>query len=239
MLRTVVCVIVALAWIANPVAAQDKKAPEKKVADKAPAKAKFKSPLKGEYSIMAAKCDLTEEQQNKIAEIVAAHNKAVDDGVKADKAKVAEAQKAFTEAKKGKDAAATAAAKKNVTDAQTALKSDKEALDAKEKTDIQALLTAEQKTKWDSFTAFRKVVIEMGWAKLTPAQKTKIEAIADETSPKMRGEGKNEEEVIAAIKTQSLELLTEAQKKLAKPEKEKPKKKAAETKPAEEPKKQP
>ncbi|MCE5279160.1 MAG: hypothetical protein ABFD92_08705 [Planctomycetaceae bacterium] len=212
MFRSIVCVLVALAWIANPLAAEEKKAPVKK----APAKAKLKAGLKGEYAIMASTLELTEEQQTKLAETVKAQQLADVEAAKADKAKVADAQKAMTEAKQKKDAAATEAAKKALAEAKAAIKTNKTALDEKQKAEIQALLTDEQKSRWMGFTISRTVLREMAWAKVTPAQKTKIETIAMETAPKMRGEGKSDQEIVTAVKASAVELLTDAQKGLDK-----------------------
>jgi len=124
--------------------------------------------LRGEYAIMTSVCGLSEEQQKKIAEIVKRRSEAMQ--ASAEKRK--EVAAARVEARKGNDAEA---AKKAEADWK-ALNDERESMMKKSETELLAVLSDEQRAKWEQFSVLRSVKMKFPGVKFTDDQDARLRA---------------------------------------------------------------
>jgi Spy/CpxP family protein refolding chaperone len=211
------CLVVAFALVASMALAEgdngavapkkaDKPAGEKVKGNKADSQP-AKTALKGIYAQMAgadADLGLTDDQKAKLAKAADA-KMAVDamwskEGEKG--AKLAEAEKALKDAK-----AATPKDEAKVTQAQKALDAltaEKAAALKQAEQDILAVLTDEQRTKWNAYELYQAVIQQLGRkVTLTPEQKSKIRTMA---APKgdewAKADAKAQKDIVGALKQQ-------------------------------------
>jgi Spy/CpxP family protein refolding chaperone len=206
--KWLLCVLMALTFVAGPVSAKAPDGAKKKKparAKKARVK-KSKSVIRGEYAIMASELKMTDDQKTKMIEIIKAQN---------------ESQKASAEASKALRTELTAAKKdgnkdkvKELSGKLKALRPDSKANKAK----IMALLTPEQSATWGKFTLYRNACRKFGRAKLTDDQKAAARDLCYKSDIKVTGDRKAD---AAAVKTLtekiSADVLTDAQREAIKP----------------------
>lgn len=132
-------------------------------------KPKPKKPLlRGEYGMMARVCQLSEEQQKKIAEMVPERGREqnqINEKLKAAKA-------ALAEVRKGKDKEAI----KKAQDDQRKLLDERNENAKKWQTKILGVLEPEQKAKWLEFTVIRRIKSRFPKVKFTDDQEDKLKA---------------------------------------------------------------
>ncbi len=161
---------VALSWAAAGLWAQEEPAPPKPKAEK-PEKErpKPKEPiLRGTHAQMAKLCQLSEDQQKKIAELEkqrAADLKELQEKVKA-------AKDAQAEARKGQDKEAL----KKANDAFREANEEVQKATRKWWMEILGVLTPEQKAKWYEYVVMQQIQARFKSAKLTQEQLDKIKA---------------------------------------------------------------
>lgn len=162
----------ALGMVVAAVAAQEAQEAPKKPKKK-PARPKSKQPLlRGAHAQMAKVCDLSEDQQKKIAELNAKTKQAMKAFRTENDEKMREIREQLRKARQSKDKEAA----RNATTKLRALYAKQNEITKKSRADIMAVLTPEQKATWDEYTAINAV---KGWfkaAKLTDEQLTQIKA---------------------------------------------------------------
>jgi len=151
--------------------------------DEAPAKPKRERPrkkkppkkkplLRGMHAQMAKVCDLAEEQQKKMAELNADRAKASKAWHDENGQKIKALQEEMKKARESKDKEAM----KKARDAWHALSAKRNELQKKATQDIMAVLTPEQKAKWDEYQAVLAVKRQLRGAELTDEQVTGVKA---------------------------------------------------------------
>jgi Spy/CpxP family protein refolding chaperone len=175
------CAVAAI-LLASPVAFGEDKQPETKPA-KAPKAAKAedadkatkeKSPLKGEYAIMASVLKMDDAQKAKLVEACEAGRLAVQQWEQSEDGKKLEKLTAeLAEARKGDDKAKTGQLQKEV--AELRKKAPKPSPETKQK--VAALLTDEQKLTWAAFTSERLVLRKLTKIELTDDQTKQLKGI--------------------------------------------------------------
>ncbi len=128
---------------------------------------------------MIKECALSEAQTTKLNDRVKAYKEALADWQKENGEKLATALKAGKGDTEAREQAATLLEAKNK-------------LEADMKKDIEAILTAEQKAKWDTYLLYTEVCRGYSRANLTEAQKTKIHDLVAATAKEMDGTSEKE-----------------------------------------------
>jgi len=190
---------------------------------KAPAKEKAaKSPLKGEYAIMAAELKLTDQQAADLAAKIKAKDEAVAAWEKENGDKLKAAQEAAKKAREGAAKKASADLK-DLSGARAKIQADAMAA-------IYAVLTPEQQQQWDGFVLYRSAMAKFKKANLTEDQQKKIRELAgaaakelagakaDDKKAKAETQGKLAKDIEALLTAEQKESLKAA----AKPADEKP-----------------
>jgi Spy/CpxP family protein refolding chaperone len=201
---------------------------------KAPA---AKSPLRGEYAIMASELKLSDQQVADLAAKVKAKDEALAAWEKENGEKFKAAQEAAKKAKEGNDKEAA----KKAAEELRALNEARAKIQSDAMTGIYALLTPEQKEAWEGFVLYRSAMARFRKAGLTEDQQKKVRELAGAAAKELSGATGDEKTVrqakgqVQAKLAKDVEaLLTaeqkEALKSAAKPADEKP---AAEKKPTE------
>jgi Spy/CpxP family protein refolding chaperone len=131
---------------------------------------KPKTVLRGEYLMLSREAELSAEQKTELEGLVKAHQAelAAWNSVNAEKLK--ELKQELAQAKKDKDKEAVAAVRKKMSAIQKERAGLREGLWKK----INAMLTDEQKAKYEAFKLYRGVARRYGRAKLTDAQKATV-----------------------------------------------------------------
>jgi len=209
---------------AAPLAAEEGKAKAKPAADA----------LKGEYAIMTAELKLTDQQQADLKAKVQAKAEALVAWEKANGEKLKAAQEAAKKAKEGGD---KDAAKKAADELKT-VEADRTKITADADAAIAAILSAEQKTAWECFKAYRAAMGRYRRVNPTDEQSAKIrvacaaackEAAAVTGDEKVARKAKSEIEAKLRQTIENTILTAEQREALAKKPEPKP---AAEKKPA-------
>lgn len=157
-------------------AGQDEK--DKKEKDKGPnnaAKApttQVKEGLTGEYAIMAEELALSDAQKNQLREKIAAKEAAIKAWSDANRRRQNELKKSADEAQANKDADKA----KEFGNALKQLEGERDAVIAKADAEIDAVLTPDQRQKWEGVRAFRAVSARLKKVELTDAQTQEIKA---------------------------------------------------------------
>jgi Spy/CpxP family protein refolding chaperone len=131
--------------------------------------------LRGEYAIMAAQCNLTDEQQNALKTKIAARHAAMEAWIKANGSKLETLQEAVKNPKDPNDKEAI----NRMAEELKAIEADRVRIQATFDADLQAILTPDQQLRWTSFRLNR---LEMGRYRkisLTVEQIKKIKEAAD------------------------------------------------------------
>jgi len=174
----VLSLLVSVGWIASHLAAQE--APEtakpKQARKKQPrSRPKREKPLlRGEYAIMAAACELSQDQQKRIADMLAMREKELAEPNEKVKAAAAERVKAKTSRDKEAMEKATARWRAAV--------AERTKLWKQWSRDILGVLTPEQQAKWHEFTVMRQIKRQFAGAEFTPEQLDRIKSAYVELS---------------------------------------------------------
>ncbi|KKL67080.1 hypothetical protein LCGC14_2138570 [marine sediment metagenome] len=166
--------------------------------------------LRGMHARMAEVCGLSEDQQKQIAGINTERGKARKAHYEETKDQVAALREAMKKAKESKDKEANAKARKEY----SALSAKGRDLDKKFVTQIMAVLTPEQKVKWDEYQFVLAVKRKFRAAKLTDEQVNKVKALYVKEAAVLAGADKKAK---AAARNKlyakvSQEILTEEQR---------------------------
>ena len=163
----------ALGMVVAPAAAQETREAPEKPRKKKPARPVATQPLlRGAHAQMARICDLSEEQQKKIAELNAKTKEAMKAFRAENGEKMKEIRERVTKARESQDKEAA----RSATAEMRALYTKQNEIISKGQADIMAVLTAEQKAAWDEYTAINAL---KGWfkaAKLTDEQLAQVKA---------------------------------------------------------------
>jgi len=208
MTKWLLCVMMALAFVAGPVLGQDADKPKRKkpAREKKARVRKPKSVIRGEYAIMVSELKFTDDQKTKLIEIIKAQNeskKAMAEAAKPLKAEMVEAKKAGNKERT-----------KELSKKLRELRPDAKAQRAK----IEALLTAEQKADWARFNLYRNACRKFGRAKLTDDQKKAARDLCYASDVKLTGDKKADNAAIRALTDKiAADVLTDAQREAIKP----------------------
>ena len=146
-------------------APKQRKRPQRKPRQKRPL-------LRGMHAQMIKVCDLSEDQQKRIAELAAERSKALKDF----NTENAEKIKALSDEQKKAREAKDKEALKKARDEYSALRAKQNEITKKSQDDIMAVLTPEQKAKWDEYQAVLTVKRRFRGIELTEDQVAKIKA---------------------------------------------------------------
>ena len=153
--------------VASPIMAAEKAAREKK-SKRAP------GALRGEYAIMAGQCELSDEQKADIQAKLKAREEALAAWNEANSEKRKAAMEAVKKAKEAGDKDAT----KKAAEGLKALDAERRKIEADSIAEIMAVLTAEQKAKWEAFRTYRTLMMRYKRVDPTEAQTAKIREVA-------------------------------------------------------------
>lgn len=152
-------------------AGQDR--PEKPKTKRKKKPAATKPALRGAHAIMAKVCELSEEQAGRIAELMAARQKALKAWEEAHAEKNKAARDALKAARDAKDKDAAAKAR----DELSALRKARDEIVSKSQAEIMAVLTDEQKARWDRYHAVQAVKRRFRTVEFSDEQVKQIEAL--------------------------------------------------------------
>jgi Spy/CpxP family protein refolding chaperone len=131
-----------------------------------------REPAESQYDLMARELKPTEQQQAQLKEKIAARDAALAAWTTANAAKVKAAEDAVKAARGGTDADA----KKKAADDMKAIRAERDKATAEADAAVLAVLTAEQKTAWDTFKLYQTTVAKYKKITLTEEQSAKIKA---------------------------------------------------------------
>jgi len=139
---------------------------------------KGESGLRGEYAILASECNLTPEQKEQLAAKLKASKEAVEAWEQQNGQKVKDLQ---AKMKAAKEAGNTDEAKTIAQEVKTLL-TDRARLAEGNMDAVLAMLTPEQKVKWNAFRLYRAAMQKYKRLGLSEDQTAKVRALADETA---------------------------------------------------------
>ena len=185
-------------------------------------KAKGPKGLRGEYAIMAKVLEFTDAQKTQLAAALTACADEAKKWKEANADKLAEIKKQQAEARKNKDKDAM---KKLATESK-ALRAEEAKFKGKPIAAAKALLTPDQKAKWDGFTVYRQVMRRLKKAGLTDEQDAKVRQICTAKAAEIleadkKAQGKAYKELTTAI-IDSVLTAEQKAKLTAKPPKKNP-----------------
>ena len=174
------CALAALAAMlaAAPVATAEEKTP---AAQEKPAAVDKGDKLRGEYSMMAAECKLTEEQQNTLKDKIAVRRDAQEAWMKANGSKLETLQEAAKRPKDPNDKEAI----KRAAEELKALEADRFNIQATFDADVKAMMTPEQQQEWAAFRLYRPMMGRYKRLTLTEEQTKKIKEAAAATAKEL------------------------------------------------------
>ena len=163
-------------------------------------KAKGPQGLRGEYAIMAKVLEFTEDQKTQLGTALTACATEAKTWRETNADKLAEIKKQQAEARKNKDKDAM----KKVAEQSKALRDEEAKIKGKSIAAAKALLTPEQKAKWDGFTVYRMAMRRIKKAELTDEQDAKVRQICTAKAAEILGaekkaQGKAYKELTTAI----------------------------------------
>ncbi len=185
-------------------------------------KAKGPKGLRGEYAIMAKVLNFTEAQKTQLAATLTACADEAKTWREANAEKLAEIKKQQAEAKKNKDKDAM----KKIAEQSKALRAEEAKIKGKSIAAAKALLTADQKTKWDGFVVYRQIMRRLKKAELTDEQDKKVREMCQAKAAGILGaEKKAQSKAYRELGTAIIESVLTAEQKAkltAKPPKKDP-----------------
>ncbi|HUU91498.1 MAG TPA: hypothetical protein VM238_09830 [Phycisphaerae bacterium] len=152
---------------ASPILAAEKAAKGKKPGRDA-------SALRGEYAIMASQCELTDQQKADLEAKVKARVEAQKAWMEANGDKASALREAYKKAREAKDEDAA----KKARDDLKALEEGRSKIETDTMAAILAVLTPEQKAKWEGFRVYRTLMGRYKRTDLAEEQQTKIRDLA-------------------------------------------------------------
>jgi len=173
-LSSVLALLAGLILACAPAVAQEaaQTQPAKKVRAET---AKPPRALGGEYAIMAAELNFSEQQTAQMAEKVKARNERLAAWLKENGPKE---KQLVADRKEAKDDEA----RKKIDQDIAALRAERQKLLVELSAEIMNVLTAEQKVQWEGFTLYRSVMRSVAFTKPTEEQKAKIKNLAEEAA---------------------------------------------------------
>jgi len=164
--------------------------------------------LRGEYGIMAATCELSRDQQKKIAEMLATREKEMAGPDEKVKAAAAERQKAKSSQDKEAMEKATAQWRAAVAERTKIWKQWSR--------DILGVLTPEQQAQWQEFNVMRQIKRQFAGAEFTPEQLDRIKSAYVELSTGVdMDDPKAEKQAMAKLAARIREQILTEQQRLA------------------------
>jgi Spy/CpxP family protein refolding chaperone len=210
----VLSVLVGLFVVAGPLQAQEEPAGQKvrkakKTKQAKPAKKQSRTRLRGTFAQMAKELTLSQTQTAELEKISADQAEAVKAWQRENKDKADQLNEQWKQARQDKDREKIS----ELTKQRAQIKAEKDKVSQPFEQRVQALLTPEQKQKWQGFLLFQKVSGKLRRCKLTEEQQTKIKQMAQDVTASTKDSAEAEKQ----LATQALTVLTEEQKSKMQP----------------------
>ena len=168
----VAAVIVGLATADLALAAKEEGGKEKRGAREGK---RERSGVRGEYAILVAECDLTDEQKEQVKAKIQATKEAVAQWEQEHGEKAQELQKSMKAAKEAENKDEV----KRIGQELKTLMTERRRLQQQTMTGVLAVLTAEQRTKWNGFRLYRQMMMRYKKTGLTEEQTAKVREMAN------------------------------------------------------------
>ena len=169
-----------------------------------------KSGLKGEYAIMANMLEFSDAQKTELTAKLTACDDEVKKWRQANADKLADIKKKQAQAKEDKNKEAM----KQIAKESKGLRAEEAKLRGAAIAAAKALLTPEQKAKWDAFTVYRGVIGRLKRAELTEEQDAKVREIcAAKAARIVAAEGKAKGKAYKELSTSIIDSVLTAEQK--------------------------
>lgn len=165
---------------------------------------KPKTQLRGDYAQMSKELGLDEGQQARLTAIAQQEQAAVKAWQEANKQKLEALDAEFKQAREDKDREKL----RSVAGQRTEMKTQMEKVTQPFQAQAQALLTAQQKQKWQGYLVYRNVTGKLRRCKLTEQQQEQIREMAGKVSAETKDPAEAEKQLMA----KATEILTEEQR---------------------------